>query len=91
MRLQEPQRARQGLTHLLWSPLPTLLPSALNTPLGIFRWTDVEGGAALLAPSRVPGSLLLPPEPLQPQMNDSLGARELAERAQMGESRAVRY
>ena len=30
-------------------------------------WTDVEGGEALLAISVVPGSLLLPPEPIQPK------------------------
>lgn len=73
MRPQEPHRARQGLTHLLWSPLPTLAQCLiqrrlLNTPLGVFQaglmWREEQ---LLLAVSSVLGSLLLPPEPLQPK------------------------
>ena len=67
------------------------MPSALNTPLGIFQaglmWREEQ---LFLAPSRVPGSLLLPPEPLQPRWMTASGAQELAERAHT-ESRAVRY
>lgn len=73
MRPQEPQRARQGLTYLLWSPLPTLAQCPEHSSGHFPSWTDVEGGAALLGPfqgARLPAASS---RALAAQMDDSLG------------------